>query len=92
MNNRGQVFLVSLMIAIVFIIMALAFAPPIKEFTDNARNVSSDTAVGLDCSNTSINNFDKASCIFVDLYNPYFAGFLIFSASAIIAAKIIGVA
>ena len=90
MNKSGQVFLVSLMIAIVFIILGLAFSPSIKEFTDNARNQTNGDTVGLDCGNSSISNFDKGTCMFVDLYNPYFAGFLIFAAGAIIFAKIIG--
>ena len=70
--------------------MALAFAPVIKEFTDDARNPSSDTNVGLDCDNDYISNFDKANCLFVDYMNPYFVGFLIFAAGAIITAKLIG--
>jgi hypothetical protein len=78
------------MIALVFIILALAFAPPLKEFVDNARNSSSDTQVGLDCGNSSISSFDKASCMFVDSYTPYFIGFLVFAGGAIMVAKIIG--
>lgn len=89
-NKRGQVFLVSLMIAIVFILFGLAVAPAIKEFTDTARNSSTESSVGLDCNNSSISIFDRGTCTFVDLYNPYFAGFLLFSAGVIIAAKIIG--
>lgn len=88
MKRRGQVFFLTLMIAIVFIILALAFAPVTKEFTDTARNPTTDTSVGLDCGNSSISNFDKASCVFVDMFNPYFTGFLIFMAGVIIAAKV----
>lgn len=90
MNKSGQVFLVSLMIAIIFILLGLAFAPSIKQFTDTARSPSTNDSVGLDCGNSSISNFDKGTCVFVDLYNPYFAGFLIFAAGAIVAAKIVG--
>jgi len=88
--KRGQVFLVTMMIAIVFIISALAFAPSIKQFTEEARNSTTETRIGLDCSNSSINDYDKANCVFVDYLNPYFVGFLIFLGGAIIAAKAIG--
>ena len=90
MNAKGQVFLLTLMIAIIFILFGLAISPAIKQFTDSARNASTDTQVGLDCANNSISDFNKANCIAVDLYNPYFVGFLIFIAGAIIGAKIIG--
>lgn len=90
MEIKGQVFFVTMMIAIVFIILALAFAPVIKSFSDDARNSTTDTQVGLDCSNVSNSNFVKADCLFVDYMNPYFTGFLIFAAGAIIAAKLIG--
>lgn len=91
MNSKAQVFFVTMMIALVFIILALAFAPVIKQFSDTAREPTSDTNVGLDCNNEYISNFDKANCLFVDYMNPYFVGFLIFSAGAIISAKLIGV-
>lgn len=90
MGIRGQVFFVTMMIALVFIILALAFSPVIKQFSDNARNQTTDTQVGLDCSNASISDFDRANCLFVDYMNPYFTGFLIFAAGAIIVAKLIG--
>ena len=90
MDSQGQVFFVTMMVALVFIILGLSFAPVIKEFTDDARNSTSDTRVGLDCSNSSISDYDKANCLFVDYMNPYFVGFLIFAAGAIITAKLIG--
>ena len=90
MNGRGQVFFITLMIAAVFIVLALAFAPVVKQFTDSARNSSSDTQVGLDCTNSSISDYDKANCVATDSLMPYFIGFLIFAGGAIIAAKVIG--
>jgi len=87
-NNRGQMFFVTMMIAIVFIILALVFAPVIKEFTDNAMNDSTDTSVGLNCTGTS-DNFVIADCLFVDFQNPYFIGFVIFAAGAIIGARLL---
>lgn len=76
--------------AVVVLILALAFAPVIKQFADSAMNSTSATQVGLDCSNASISNFDKANCIAVDSFNPYFVGFLLLFAGALIAAKVTG--
>ena len=77
------------MIAVVFIVFALAVSPTIKQFSDNAMNSSTTDRVGLDCNNATISKYDKASCVAVDLMNPYFIGFLIFFAGVIITAKIV---
>ena len=89
LNIKGQAYLVSIMIACVFIVAALAFAPAIKSFVDTSRSASTDSSVGLDCSNDSISKFDKATCVAVDMFNPYFVGFLVFAAGLIITARII---
>lgn len=89
MNNKGFTFFLTLMIGIVILILALAFTPVLKEFSDNARNSTSTNSIGLDCSNSSINDYNKASCLYVDYLPPFFAGFLIFIAGAIIVAKVI---
>lgn len=89
MNSQGQTFFVAMMIGIVFIILALSFAPVLKQFTDSARNSSTETQVGLDCSNSSIDNYAKANCIATDLEGPYFIGFLIIAGIAIITAKVV---
>ena len=88
MNNHGQVFLLAIMIATVFVILALAFTPAIKNFSDDARNATTETQVGLDCSNSSISKFDQASCVAIDMFNPYFTGFLIFAGiGAVLVAR-----
>ena len=89
MNKGGLAFFVTMMIAVVFIILALAFAPVIKQFADISMNASTDTTVGLDCSNASISDFDKANCTATDSLLPYFVGFLIFAGGAIVAAKLV---
>ena len=89
MNNKGQAVMVALMIGVVFIVLAMAFAPTLKIFSDNARNTTSETSVGLDCSNESISDWDKANCVATDSMMPYFVGFLIFAGGAIITAKIL---
>ena len=89
MNNKGQVIFFGLMLCIVIIVMALALAPAIKETVDNARNSSSGDIQGMDCSNTSISDFDKAACTATDLTMFYFIGGLIFIGGAVLAAKIL---
>lgn len=77
------------MIGVVFIVFALAVAPTIKQFSDNARNASTDESVGLDCSNSSISNYDKANCIATDLFLPYFIAFLLVCGVAYLGVKFI---
>lgn len=87
MNNKGQVILFTLMVSIVILLLALALAPPIKIFVDSARNESSGDTIGLNCSTTD-SNFIKGTCVFVDLYTPYFIGVVIALAGLAIGAKI----
>jgi hypothetical protein len=89
MSNRGQMFFVTIMIALIFIILALVFAPVIKDFTTTAMNDSTDTSVGLNCTNPLSDTYTKANCLFVDYMNPYFVGFMIFGAGAIIGARLL---
>ncbi len=89
MNKGGLAFFVTMMIAVVFIILALAFAPVIKQFADISMNDSTDTTVGLNCSSDLISDFDKANCTATDSFLPYFIGFLIFAGGAIVAAKVV---
>lgn len=87
LDSKGQVALFAIMISVVIILLALAFAPAVKVFVDDARNSTSDTQLGLDCSNTSISDYDKAACVAVDSYNWYFFGFLIAGAGAVIITR-----
>lgn len=89
MNRKGQAIFYTLMLGVVIIILALAFAPAILEFSTSARAPDSDTAVGLDCANTTISDFDKASCILTDLSTPFFIGFMIALVGIIIGGRII---
>ena len=85
MNKKGQVIFYGFMLGIVVIVLALALAPPVKEFIDDARN----TTTGMDCGNSSISDFDKAACIAVDLNGWYFIGGLIMIGGIIIGARIL---
>lgn len=77
------------MVGLTVLILALALAPAVKESTDTARNASTDNLTGLDCSNDSISNFDKGACVAVDVTLPYFIGFLLFFAGAVMVGRII---
>ena len=72
------------------IVLALSFAPVLRQFTTDARAPTSDTAVGLDCANETINDYDKSTCVLVDLSIPYFIIGLIAIAFVIIGAKMSG--
>lgn len=87
LGSKGQVVLFTLMIAVVLIILAIAFAPVVKVFVDDARNTTSTTQVGLDCSNESISDYDKANCVAVDSYNWYWFAFIIGLAGAVVVGR-----
>ena len=89
MNNNGQVAIFGLMLMIVIVILALNFAPVLKEITDTARNDSTSTSIGLNCSNPNISDYDKAGCTSTDLVPFVFVGVLIFIAGAVAIAKIV---
>ena len=98
MNNKGQIMLFGLMMAITIVILGLALAPVVKDFTDNARAETTwDGNNGLNCStslvnitdSTTLSKWDKANCIVVDSFNWYFVGFIIFMGVAYLAAKVI---
>ena len=87
LDSKGQVVLFALMVAVVLILLAIAFAPVVKVFVDEARNSSSETSVGLDCGNESISDYDKANCVAVDAFNWYWFAFLIGLAGAVVVGR-----
>lgn len=89
MNNQGGVAIYGLMIGLTIIILALALAPIGKEFVDSAMNETVEDTIGLDCSNSSISNFDKGSCVIVDFGLFYFFAGLILIGGAIIVSRIV---
>lgn len=89
LNNKGQVIFFTLMLGIVIIIIALALVPVVKDFTTDARNVTDDTRVGLDCANESISDFQKSQCVLTDVATPYFFFGLIGIALLVIGARAI---
>lgn len=89
MNKKGQVIFYGMMMAIVITILALGLAFPLRESTDIAMNASTDTNLGLDCSNTSISDFDKITCYATDLTPFYLIGSLLMIAGVFFLGKVI---
>ena len=89
MNKKGQLIIVTFMIGLVIVILALALAPALQSQITDARNVSTNSSIGLNCGNESISNFDKATCTATDITLPYFVGFLLLMAGAIAMGRII---
>jgi len=83
MNNQGQVVFLAFMIGVTILILALGLAGGLREQTDNARN-----STNLDCGNSSISTFDKATCVVADANLFYFIVGLIGIAIAIIIARL----
>jgi hypothetical protein len=84
MNNKGQVFLVGLMLGIVGFMCAMVFINPLTDVIDEARAVGQ-----LDCTNSSISDGKKATCLLVDITLPAFIGVVIGLAGAYVTAKFV---
>lgn len=89
MNNNGSVLFYGLMVAITILVVALALIPATKFFIDDARNDTTPTKIGLNCTNDSISTYDKMACRVSDISLFYFIGGLIFIAGAVVTAKIV---
>lgn len=89
MNDKGQLFFFTLMLATVVIVLALAMIPAVRQQVDISRAPSTTDTVGLDCNNSTIPDFQKAQCVLTDLATPYFFFGLIAIAGVIIGAKLI---
>ena len=87
MNNKGQVALFGLMLGLTLIIVVLAIAPSVVNSTNSARNATSGDTIGLDCGNSSISDFDKATCTSIDISSFYYIGTVLFIAGAVVTAR-----
>ena len=83
-NKSGSILIYSLMVGLTIIILALALAPSVQTFTSDAMNSSN-----LDCSNDSISNFYKATCVAVDMGGFYFIGALILIGGSSVAIRLL---
>jgi hypothetical protein len=89
LNNKGSVFIYGMMVGLIIIILGMALAPAVSQFTNGARNTTTADSLGMNCSNSSISNFDKAACVSTDLTLFYFGAAIIFIGGAIIISRII---
>lgn len=89
LSNKAQVSILAFMIGVVILILALAWIFPINQITTMSMSNSS-TIGGMDCNNSSISDYTKATCWIVDIGQNYFIGGIIALAGIIFAAKIIG--
>lgn len=70
---KGQIVFVGLMIGITIIVLALALAPTVQDFTNGARNETDMLGgTGLNCTNTALGWADEGACMITDLTLPYF--------------------
>jgi hypothetical protein len=88
-NKKSQILIYGLMLSVTIIILAMAIAPAISESSETARNVTNGDTIGLDCTNSSISNFDKATCVVTDINTFYFVGSLIMIGGIVLISKII---
>lgn len=82
LGNKGQSFLVGIMVAIMGFIVAVIFIDPIKSMIETARSSGY-----LDCTATNLTTGVAATCLIVDLYLPYFIGFVMVAAGSWIMFK-----
>jgi hypothetical protein len=83
MNKSGQILFYTLMLCTAIIVLALAFAPIIKQFI-------SQSEVDMDCTNSSISDFNKATCYSSDISLWFYVLLFIVIAFVILGAKVIG--
>jgi len=84
MNNKGQVALIGLAIGIFIFLLGMTMINPIRDVIDEARGSNQ-----LDCSNTSISDGQKMTCLAVDLTLPYFIIVIFAIAGAWITTRVI---
>ena len=88
MNNKGQIFFYGMMLGLVIIVLALALAPSVRDFTESAMNDTVGDTLGLNCTSTD-SNFIKATCVVVDISIFYVIGTLLLIGGAVIAGKLL---
>ena len=89
-NKKGQVgvWAYGLMMAIVIVILGLAFAPAGKQFVDDAMGNSTADFVGLNCS-VPPNNFISGTCVLLDFSLFYVIGGILLIGCGIIVSRIV---
>lgn len=84
-DKRGVAVFVYFMLGVIFFLLGLALAPALSDTINSDTVRGSD---GLNCSNSSISNQDKAICTQVDSIPPLWIG-VMFGFAAIILGRIL---
>lgn len=84
MNRRGSTMMLGIMLAIFFFMVAFIFIAPLSDVIDETRQTSE-----LDCSNSTISDGKKATCLMVDIYLPYFIGVVLAISIGVLTARFI---
>lgn len=83
MNKRGQANLgIAIVVGILIFLMGIPIINILKPDVDIARG-----STGLDCTNTSITDGARLSCLAVDLVIPYFMLVVMSAAGGMIASR-----
>jgi len=83
-GKKSQAAMVGLMIGIFILMMGLIFIDPIKDVITEVRGTTQ-----LDCSNSTISDGNKMTCLVVDLTLPYFIVVVFSLAGGWMAAKFV---
>ena len=85
MNKKGVALLVYFMMGVVFFILGLALAGVSTDIVNDDKVMGAD---GLDCSNESISNQDKATCRSVEIQFPIYIA-VIFGLAGMLLTRIL---
>lgn len=69
MNNKGQIMILKIMLAVVFLIFAMIFIIPVKEAVQSNTNTTS-----LNCTSSALSYSEVATCNVLDISWFYFIG------------------
>lgn len=85
MNKKAQMSLgIAIVIAILIFLMGIPVINILKPEIDTARGSS-----GLDCTNTSITDGNRLTCLGVDIVLPYFIWIVLASAGGVVIARFV---
>lgn len=83
-NKKGQIgVFFTFMVAIVMFILGFSLASPLVASSNVVRGA-------MDCNNASIDNFQKATCLVVDVSVPFVVGIIFALGGLAIGAKLGG--
>ena len=83
MDKKSQTIIVWIMLGIMTFIVALVVSPVMKDEVTTTMGATS----GLDCTNSTISTFQKATCTTVDFGYFYFISILVAISIAFVAGK-----